>query len=231
LMPWAGPRLVSGETQAGHWGHRARGAGCRAWALGPYAPLLPTMRGSLGPATDFLPHPSSGRPDPRSKTQVFQFQKPSDFSLFLAVSRLNWGTRNGVRRAAGRGRAARRGPGCDGLGPGPPTNPSRSAGRPNPSLAGHPQLSSPPGAEEVGRAGKGSTQKLAMQPSRAEGGGREVEYAPDPAASGRIRPHREEPAGRQSRNFLPRAAPRHQHLATGHLASGLDSGTSPQAWT
>ena len=32
----------------------------------------------------------SRRGDPRSKTEVFQFQKPSDFSLFLAVSRLNW---------------------------------------------------------------------------------------------------------------------------------------------
>ena len=46
---------------------------------------------TLPPRPPFLSGPSrSRRGDPRSKTEVFQFQKPSDFSLFLAVSRLNW---------------------------------------------------------------------------------------------------------------------------------------------
>ena len=50
--------------------------------------LLPI---TLPPRPPFLSGPSrSRRGDPRSKTEVFQFQKPSDFSLFLAVSRLNW---------------------------------------------------------------------------------------------------------------------------------------------
>ena len=87
-----GARLVSGGDRLGlRVGHRVS-----LRALGPWGAPSPHPN-ALAHHTEaafeppFLSGPSrSRRGDPRSKTEVFQFQKPSDFSLFLAVSRLNW---------------------------------------------------------------------------------------------------------------------------------------------
>ena len=87
-----GARLVSGGDRQGlRVGHRVS-----LRALGPWGTPSPHPN-ALAHHTEadlkppFLSGPSrSRRGDPRSKTEVFRFQKPSDFSLFLAVSRLNW---------------------------------------------------------------------------------------------------------------------------------------------
>ena len=80
--------MSGGDRQAAsvtgcHWGPWGPG--------GPRRLTLTLLPITLPPRPPFLSGSSrSRRGDPRSKTEVFQFQKPSDFSLFLAVSRLNW---------------------------------------------------------------------------------------------------------------------------------------------
>ena len=82
-----------------HWGAGAGASGEVPWALevvgGPGLPLLlaPTLAPPLSPSTllSFWSPLLQETRSPDRKLKYFSFQKPSEFSLFLAVSRPNWG--------------------------------------------------------------------------------------------------------------------------------------------